>query len=220
MKKIIFVGVLLTLTSCIALAQEPANLYFAKQQLIKYHDSGAYNRDIALVAQNAENYLKQALARPATDKRKLAIVLDIDDTALSGYENWKALGFGGTSAAITEVIHKGDETPLAGVVHLYNFAKEHKVAVFFITGRPESLRSITEKNLLAAGYKNWDGLYLRSEDYNKTYKTIVPYKAATRKQIIAQGYDIVINMGDQQSDLDGGYADRNFKLPNPYYLIP
>lgn len=28
------------------------------------------------------------------------------------------------------------------------------------------------------------------------------------------------NLGDQQSDLDGGYSERNYKLPNPFYLIP
>jgi len=31
---------------------------------------------------------------------------------------------------------------------------------------------------------------------------------------------IVLNIGDQQSDLVGGHADKAFKLPNPYYLIP
>jgi hypothetical protein len=30
---------------------------------------------------------------------------------------------------------------------------------------------------------------------------------------------IVLNMGDQESDLMGGYAQRTFKLPNPFYYI-
>jgi hypothetical protein len=29
----------------------------------------------------------------------------------------------------------------------------------------------------------------------------------------------VVNMGDQESDLDGGHADRAFKLPNPFYFV-
>jgi acid phosphatase len=28
-----------------------------------------------------------------------------------------------------------------------------------------------------------------------------------------------VNIGDQESDLDGGHADRDFKLPNPFYFI-
>ena len=41
-----------------------------------------------------------------------------------------------------------------------------------------------------------------------------------RKEITQQGYDIVFSIGDQQSDLVGGYSDKTYKLPNPYYFIP
>lgn len=34
------------------------------------------------------------------------------------------------------------------------------------------------------------------------------------------GYRIVVNVGDQRSDLTGGYALKTFKLPNPSYYIP
>ena len=33
-------------------------------------------------------------------------------------------------------------------------------------------------------------------------------------------YDVVANLGDQYSDLIGGYADRTVKLPNPTYYLP
>ena len=33
------------------------------------------------------------------------------------------------------------------------------------------------------------------------------------------GYRIIANVGDQESDLTGGGADRSFKLPNPFYFI-
>ena len=48
----------------------------------------------------------------------------------------------------------------------------------------------------------------------------VDFKAAERENLIAQGYVIVVNMGDQMSDLDGGHAERTYKLPNPFYFIP
>jgi hypothetical protein len=28
------------------------------------------------------------------------------------------------------------------------------------------------------------------------------------------------SVGDQQSDLDGGFAECGFKVPNPFYFIP
>ena len=33
-------------------------------------------------------------------------------------------------------------------------------------------------------------------------------------------HTIIANVGDQWSDLDGGFAERVFKLPNPVYFIP
>ena len=38
--------------------------------------------------------------------------------------------------------------------------------------------------------------------------------------IESQGSDIVANFGDQFSDLNGGFADRTFKVPHPMYYLP
>ena len=46
------------------------------------------------------------------------------------------------------------------------------------------------------------------------------FKTAERARLVAQGYTIVANLGDQESDLVGGYAERTFKLPDPFYLSP
>jgi hypothetical protein len=67
------------------------------------------------------------------------------------------------------------------------------------------------------GFKNWDEMILRDGKYRKS--TAIEYKTAMRKQIEAKGYDIILNIGDQDSDLAGGYADKAYKLPNPYYYI-
>jgi predicted secreted acid phosphatase len=48
----------------------------------------------------------------------------------------------------------------------------------------------------------------------------IPYKAGTRAYIESQGYDIVADFGDQYSDLNGGYTDRTFKMPNPNSYLP
>ena len=48
----------------------------------------------------------------------------------------------------------------------------------------------------------------------------IQYKSGTRAYIESQGYDIVGNFGDQFSDLEGGYADKAFKMPNPNYYLP
>ena len=120
-------------------------------------------------------------------------------------------------------------------------------AVFFLTGRGAPRRPATLGNLTAdgvgvdAGYPTpttlsdgEDGLFTKPAvaDYPDYLKaacaarsrtarcTTVHYKSATRAHIESLGYDIVANFGDQFSDLEGGFADRTFKLPNPNYFLP
>jgi predicted secreted acid phosphatase len=48
----------------------------------------------------------------------------------------------------------------------------------------------------------------------------IQYKSGTRAYIESQGYNIVADMGDQFSDLEGGFANKTFKMPNPNYYLP
>jgi acid phosphatase len=48
----------------------------------------------------------------------------------------------------------------------------------------------------------------------------VDLKEPIREWIENNGYTIILNVGDQASDLFGGHAGKTFKLPNPFYVIP
>ena len=48
----------------------------------------------------------------------------------------------------------------------------------------------------------------------------IQYKSGTRAYIESQGYDIVADFGDQFSDLEGGFANKVVKMPNPNYYLP
>jgi HAD superfamily, subfamily IIIB (Acid phosphatase) len=50
--------------------------------------------------------------------------------------------------------------------------------------------------------------------------TAAEFKAPERRKLQDQGYTIVVNIGDPTSDLEGGFAERTYKLPNPFYFIP
>lgn len=198
------------------------NLYQVKQQLIQYHDSGDYDYAITGVDQKAAAYLLDRITTnmqlPTQQQKKLAVVFDIDETALSNYPDMKSLDFGGTQQSVAALIAKGHDAALSPSLALYKMALKHKVAVFFITGRPVSMQQTTSANLKKVGYTTWQQLIMRPNDYAKP--SIVAYKSAARAQIEKSGYDIVMNIGDQNSDLAGGYADKGFKLPNPYYFLP
>lgn len=210
-----------TLTSLIAFANEPPNLETIKQQIKAYYESGEYRRETTEVTLLAQNYLKQRITanNNAAVKKKLAIVLDIDETAISNFKNYHQPNFVGIyEDDIAKLVLKSNSPAIPPILNLYRYAKSHGVAVFFVSGRKQKYENLTIKNLKNAGYYNWDGLYLVPNDYAQP--SAVYFKSNARKQITEAGYDIVINLGDQKSDLDGGYADQIFKVPNPFYLIP
>jgi len=203
-----------------AFTKEPENLHTLKQQVVFYHDSGECDFDQETVTQRARNYLEKRISNNnrLQNKERLAIVFDIDETTLSNYEHLFELNFGIIPQLVLEEIQKADDPAIKATQRLYQYARKQGIAVFFITGRAEKLRVITKKNLKSVGYDKWDGLYMKPNDYEN--KSVIPYKSSMRKIIQDMGYTIVVNIGDQFSDLAGGYAESVYKLPNPYYFIP
>jgi acid phosphatase len=68
------------------------------------------------------------------------------------------------------------------------------------------------------GYAGYAQAYFTPDGAH--YTSLVEFKAPTRRRIAAMGYTIIANMGDQFSDLEGGFSERTYKLPNPFYYIP
>ena len=154
-------------------------------------------------------------------------MLDIDETALSNVPALRANDYGFIVGGPCDLqrgpcgfiawVEMARAEPIKPVLELARFARQQNVAVFFLTGRPERFRAATEANLKSAGYE-WTGALLKPNDL--VTKSAVEFKAAERRKLVEQGYTIAVNVGDQASDLDGGYAERTFKLPNPFYFVP
>jgi acid phosphatase len=87
--------------------------------------------------------------------------------------------------------------------------------VIFLTGRSEPYRAMTENNLRLAGYTGYERYIGRPLDSPGTYAR---FKAGIRESLIAEGWIIIANLGDQGSDLAGGHAEKAFRLPNPFYV--
>jgi predicted secreted acid phosphatase len=204
---------------------EPPNVGDAKVAATAYHDSGAYARDLALVASDAGAWIMSR----APQVSRPALVLDIDDTALTNWEVIKADDFGriinGRCTALPEGPcgwaawdFLGKAPVIAPTLALFRQARALNVTVFFITGRPESQRAATEQNLRNAGYEGYSALYMVPEGMH--YASAASFKAPVRAAIETEGYTIIANAGDQPSDLAGGHAEKVFLLPNPFYRIP
>ena len=204
---------------------QPPNVGDAKLAATAYYDSGAYARDLASVASDASAWI----AERAPQVSQPALVLDIDDTALTNWEVIKADDFGriinGRCTALPEGPCGWAAWDLLGrapviepTLRLFRQARALNVSVFFITGRPESQRAATEQNLRKEGYDGYAALHMVPEGVH--YLSAAFFKAPVRAAIEADGYAIIANMGDQPSDLAGGHAERTFLLPNPFYRIP
>jgi hypothetical protein len=205
-----------------------------------------YAKEVSKLARKASRWLSHRVDRFANP----AIVLDVDDTTLTtwNYELFSNWDFNPTTNGQFVVDQLFPATP--GMVDLVNKAKERGYAVFFLTGRPQAQEAPTLGNLTDdnvgedAGYPmptepttGVDGLFTKPAvgsypayldkpefceaaiDANASCPT-VRYKSGTRAYIESLGFTIVGNFGDQFSDLQGGFAVRAFKLPNPNYFLP
>lgn len=199
------------------------DLHQAREQVEGYIDSGRYSADCAAVAAQAREYLDHR----APQVKKPAAVFDVDETSLSNWPAYRVNGWTRFTAGECD-LEKGPcglrawqamakSKAIPATLDLVRHARSLGVAVFFISGRPPTLREATERNLRAEGYE-WDGVVLLPDGV--TFKSAADFKTPERRRLAEQGYTILTSIGDQESDLAGGFAERTFKLPNPVYFLP
>jgi len=193
----------------------PTNLYVQKQALIRYHDSGRYDAEVRRVAGRAMDYIRK---RAASGQTNLAVVLDIDDTAVSTWGRLVKDDFARKDEMFVAWVSTHVDPPIQPILDLYRESQRLAVKVFFVTGRRTALAERTRFTLAAAGYVSPDAIYFRPESDRE--KSLALFKTGVRREITRQGFQIITNLGDQDSDLAGGYAERAFKLPNPFYYTP
>jgi hypothetical protein len=219
--------------------QEPPNVGLVEQQIEAFYGDtvdaaghhhasadSAWGREVSATIGNAQRYLTERLRK---DVRHPAIVLDVDDTSEVTF-GWEVDNQFGFDAASNEAAIDADQFPaIQPTLALATWAANHHVAVFFLTGRPEHQRAATLTDLLTDdGYPQPVSLFMKTEAGTPppaylscgTTCTTDQYKSQTRAHIQAEGFDIVLNVGDQASDLSMGHEDRAVKLPNPMYFLP
>ncbi|MBO3752773.1 hypothetical protein J5X84_42560 [Streptosporangiaceae bacterium NEAU-GS5] len=163
--------------------------------------------------------------------KKPAIVLDIDDTSEETQSTFELAVNYIFDAGIFNDFAFGKKAfvTIQPTLNIAKWAKAHGIEVFFITGRRSNTvtgksgatydqRVETLADLGAKGYPI-DPAHLITRPADST-GTAEAYKTAARKTLVDAGFKIIINVGDQLSDLNGGFALKTFKLPNPMYFIP
>lgn len=207
--------------------RETADEEPSAETVVEYYESGRYDRDVERLGREARRALRRQIADEDKAGREPAIVLDIDDTSLSSYPCQKRLGdFGGTELAAC-VVEAGAETQtglgkgfpvIDPVLRVYKLALRREVKVFFITGRPDTAKETSRQNLAVRGFEGPLDITTFPSPAPETMNSLIPYKSGERARVERDGFEIVLNIGDQESDLRGGHANRKFLLPNPMYF--
>ncbi|MDM7891018.1 HAD family acid phosphatase [Curtobacterium caseinilyticum] len=194
-----------------------------------------YVREVRSVIDRETRQLRRIHDAAVRHGQRPAIVLDTDDTTLWTYDMEVAdMHFVFDPARQDEWVQDQRFPAVPSMVGFVDRAEAMGFTVFGLTGRNDDQETATLQNLAKVGYTafqedrfftKWTG---KGASQQPSYVhcatatcTTVEYKALTRKHIEQDlGYDIALNVGDQWSDLQGGYADRSVKLPNPTYFLP
>ncbi|BBC37496.1 Secreted acid phosphatase [Streptomyces graminofaciens] len=193
-----------------------------------------YAKDLAALDKAAKKYMAEAAKKAKKKGKKPAVVFDIDDTLLLSLDYEKKTNYTYNSTTWAEYVNKADRPAVFGSPELVKYAKKKGVTVFYNSGLAEAQRSAAVDNLKKIGADvnlDADHMFLKDKANPPSYLsacatpgtwtcTTVQYKSGTRKHIEKDlGYDIIANFGDQYTDLEGGYADKKYKLPNPTYFV-
>lgn len=184
----------------------------AKAAVQNYYENGQYDAEMNEIIDDTIDKLS---GMNFTDK-SLAI-FDIDETILLNYPHTKALGFGFNLKLWNEWLLQADAPVIPQTKKLYDWLIDKGVNVAFITGRQYEIRDATIKNLNEQGITQFVDVITRSPKTSKMSAAV--YKNYERSVLADKGYDIVLTIGDQWSDLEGENTGLKVKLPNYLYLI-
>lgn len=151
-----------------------------------------------------------------TAASKYWIIFDVDQTLLTD-EKYRYLYKSRND--IFRFQYKDDHDPIQPLVDLYNWCVSIGLSMCIITGRGSQLKEITMRNLNKVGIKKCHRFYTKEGK-----KDTLTYKSQCRKEILDTGDMILVNIGDQESDLlipstpapVYGYAQYAIKLPSTY----
>lgn len=201
----------LTLTSC-CYSQDILNLRAAKDIVQDYYESGKYEEELEKIYAEAKTKIDKISVQ-----QNSAAIFDVDDTALSNYEISKRLDFGYDYQIVQDWVMSGRLPAIKQTKEFYDYLKSKGLKIIFLTGRQYEEYDATYQNLIKTGYTGFDTLIVRNKRARKISAS--EFKASVRRELSTKGYDIILCVGDQWTDLEGDNTGIKVKIPNYLYEI-
>lgn len=126
--------------------------------------------------------------RVARGGRRLAVNFDIDNTTLATYYD------------------RGTAVPV--VLRFARYAHAHGVTLLFNTGRQRGHLAGVTRQLRRVGYTVQEVCGRRAGE------PLAHSKQRCRRHFVAEGYRIIANVGNRDTDFVGGNYERAFRLPS------
>lgn len=208
---------------------------FANQSVLGtvwVRDSGEYRALTHQAYNSGKSYLKEIAEDPQNKGKKLAVVLDLDETVLdnSAFAAWQAVNHKlYSSKDWARWVNAKEATEVPGSVDFIKTAEELGFEVFYVSNRSAELTEPTIENLKKIGAPFADENHVLG-------KTTTSNKAPRLKRIEDKGYTIVLLGGDNLDDFDSmvhhklnidrrnhvedmkdNYGTKFIVLPNPEY---
>ena len=178
--------------------------------------------DLKAMAKKARVLLREQLdERCGGDPKacKAMVVFDIDETLFNNYTYWanETPPFSLDDTNWTSYVENCETSVNGPIRAFYRLAQEKGVKVAVITGRPVTQTAVTQQCLREKGITGWADFTAKPVDDTRSASV---FKAQARKALEIKGYTILVSVGDQISDMAGGYLGGGIWLPNPIYFIP
>lgn len=185
-----------------ALAQDTASPECPVREFamgLRYQQQSAEVRALQLQAYALARANLQAAIDKAGDPSKLAVVTDLDETAIDNsallVRDMQACHVYDTWDTWSDWEKRGKPTPIPGALDFFNFADQAGVAVYYISdrfGEPEN-KAATIATLKELGFPQV------SDDHVLLYGTT----KVERRAVVAKDHQIVLLLGDTLHDFDG-----------------
>lgn len=188
------------------------------EQIRRYRASGEYVRDRMRITERAKVFLDSWMKQTCKPTGcSPAVVFDFDDTLVSWYEILDKTGFTSDSSVTRPAMRNCATPPIDETIALLKYAQKNGIEVYVISGRTESMRAETEACMAEIGVSQAGLILVQPEQEHLTARA---YKSHERAKLQKAGKTIGLSIGDQVSDVAGGFAAGLFVIPNPMYFAP